>query len=153
MGLSSSPYIATMAMNYTFSDSVLEKFKEEMGYSDFDFSRYDEFLSYCLDDCIIFTSKSKKTDKYNSKQIHLIALEAVIYALNMQGWIASLHKANLMSDQLVFLGEFICTKTDTSRIQSNCYFVQYWCIRYSRIKYCTALHMLCKTTGCQAMQF
>ena len=57
MGLSSSPYIATMAMNYTFSDSVLEKFKEEMGYSDFDFSRYDQFLSYYLDDCIIFTSK------------------------------------------------------------------------------------------------
>ena len=52
-------------------------------------------------------------------QIHLIALESVIFALNLQGWIASLKKANLMSDQLVFLGEFICTKTDTSRIQSN----------------------------------
>ena len=108
-----------MAMNYTFCDSVLEKFKEEMGYTDVNFSRYDQFLSYYLDDCIIFTSKSKKTEKYSSKQIHLIALEAVIYALNMQGWIASLNKANLMSDQLVFLGEFICTKTDTSRIQSN----------------------------------
>ena len=114
MGLSSSPYIATMEMNYTFSDSVLEKLKEEMG-----FTHYDQFLSYYLDDCIIFTSKSKKTAKYSSKQIHLIALEAVIYALNMQGWIASLNKANLMSDQLVFLGEFICTKTDTSKIQLN----------------------------------
>ena len=119
MGLSSSPYIATMAMNFTFSDSVLEKFKQEMSYSDFDFSSFDQFLSYYLDDCIIFTSKAKQTEKYSSKQIHLIALEAVIYALNMQGWIASLNKANLMSDQLVFLGEFICTKTDTSKMQSN----------------------------------
>ena len=113
MGLSSSPYIATMAMNFTFSDSVLEKFKEEMGYADFDFSSYDQFLSYYLDDCIIYTSKSNKSEKYSIKQIHLIALESVIFALNLQGWIASLKKANLMSDQLVFLGDFICTKIDS----------------------------------------
>ena len=119
MGLASSPYIATMAMKYTFNDAVLEKFKEEMGYSMFEFKSYDDFLKYYLDDCIIFTSKHSKNVKYSSNEIHLIALESVIFALNQEGWIGSLKKANFMSDELVFLGEHICTKTDTSRIQES----------------------------------
>ena len=68
MGLASSPYIATMAMKFTFNDAVLEKFKEEMGYSMFEFKSYDDFLKYYLDDCIIFTSKHSKNVKYNSNQ-------------------------------------------------------------------------------------
>ena len=46
MGLASSPYIATMAMKYTFSDDDLEKFKEENNYADLPFSRFDQFLSF-----------------------------------------------------------------------------------------------------------
>ena len=119
MGLASSPYIATMAMKYTFSDDVLEKFKEEHNYADLPFSRFDQFLSFYLDDCLIYTPKELNCLKYNSRKLHLIYLEAVIYTLHAAGWIASLAKANFLSDKLVFLGKLIDTRNDTSKIQPN----------------------------------
>ena len=119
MGLASSPYIATMAMKYTFSNDVLDKFKEEHNYADLPFSRFDQFLSFYLDDCLVYTSKELNNSKFNSRKLHLICLEAVIYALHTAGWIASLSKANFLSDKLVFLGELIDTRNDTSKIQPN----------------------------------
>ena len=90
MGLSSSPYIATMAMQFTFSDAMLLKFKEENNYMDFKYTKFSEFIKYYLDDVIIFTDKKPKDSKYDSKQLHFIALEAIIFSLQHQGWIASL---------------------------------------------------------------
>ena len=100
MGLASSPYIASCAMQFTFSDAMLLKFKEENDLMDFPFTKFAQFSKYYLDDVIVFTSKKPKSCKYDSKQLHFIALEAIVFALQHQGWIASLQKANFLSDKL-----------------------------------------------------
>ena len=57
MGLSSSPYIAMMAMQFTFSDAMLLKFKEENNFMDFPYTKFAEFMKYYLDNVIVFTDK------------------------------------------------------------------------------------------------
>ena len=73
MGLASSPYIAMMAMQFTFSDAMLLKFKEENNFMDFPYTKFTEFVKYYLDDVIVFTNKKPKESKYDSKQLHFIA--------------------------------------------------------------------------------
>ena len=119
MGMSISPYIATSAMHWTFSDSVLEKFKAENNLNNLSFKHFSDFLIFYLDDCLIFNEKIEKNSQFNSKELHFILLKAVIFALSEAGWIASLKKANFLREKFIFLGTVIDTTSNFSKMQSD----------------------------------
>ena len=115
MGLKSSPYISSCAMQYTFSDSVLKKFKENNKIN-LPFTRYDQFSVFYLDDILIFSEK-KEFEGFDSKSLHLWCLEAILFALTEAGWIGSLKKANFLCTKFTFLGESLDTENCSSKIQ------------------------------------
>jgi hypothetical protein len=93
-GLSVSPYISAAAMNYTFSDSVLDRFKNEYHFKDLPFSSYNQFMDFYIDDIILYCKRDKFYEKYSPTALHYILLESVIWALNDAGWKGSLNKCN-----------------------------------------------------------
>ena len=97
-------------MHYTFSDEVLMKFKNERNLLDLPFMKYSEFSTFYLDDIIIYNKMSSKNAKYDPKTLHFILIDAIVFALNDAGWIASLKKCNFLKTKFLFLGTLIDTK-------------------------------------------
>ena len=62
-GLSVSPYISAAAMNYTFSDSVLDRFKNEYHFKDLPCSSYNQFMDFYIDDIILYCKRDKFYEK------------------------------------------------------------------------------------------
>ena len=118
-GLSVSPYISAAAMNYTFSDAILQRFKNEFGYHDLPFSSFKQYLDFYIDDIIIFNKRNIVHDKYSPTMLHHILLESVIFALNDAGWKGSLPKCNFLKPSFQFLGVEINTKTNNTKLLSD----------------------------------
>ena len=55
---------------------------------------------------------------FTPKKLHFICLEAILFALKENGWIASLNKSNFLKDEITFLGQIINCKDDSSRMSS-----------------------------------
>ena len=119
MGLSCSPFIAQQAMYWTFSDNVLERFKNENNFQDLEFTSFSQFLDFYLDDVIIYNSLKSKNSKYNPKKLHLILLRATIFALNEAGWISSLKKCKFLTTRFTFLGQEIDSSRNYSIMQHD----------------------------------
>ena len=118
-GLSVSPYISAAAMDYSFSDKVLERFKNEFNYQDLPFTSFSQFVSFYIDDVIIFNKRNISCKQYNPTTLHYILLESVIWALNESGWKGSLKKCNFMPKSFQFLGVVINTQSNTSKMLSQ----------------------------------
>ena len=100
MGLKSSPYISSCAMEYTFSPSVLKKFKEKYNI-EMPFTRYDQFSAFYLDDIICHTVK-QEYQGFDPISLHLACLDSILFALTEAGWIGSLKKATFLSSKFTF---------------------------------------------------
>ena len=130
-GLSVSPYIFAAARNYTFSDSVLQRFKNEFNCQDLPFTSYNQFVDFYIDDIILYCKRDKFYDKYDPTALHYILLESVIWALNDAGWKCSLNKCNFLRPTFQFLGVEINTKSNYSKMLSNrVESIQEWHHRY-----------------------
>ena len=106
-------------MNYTFSDAILQRFKNEFGYNDLPFSSFKQYLDFYIDDIIIFNKRNIVHDKYSPTMLHHILLESVIFALNDAGWKGSLPKCNFLKPSFQFLGVEINTKTNNTKLLSD----------------------------------
>ena len=118
-GLSVSPYISAAAMNYTFSDKVLERFKNEFSHQDLPFTSFNQFLDFYIDDVILYNKRNISCNKYDPTTVHYILLECVIWALNEAGWKGSLKKCSFMPPSFQFLGIEINTESNSSKMLSN----------------------------------
>ena len=119
MGISSAPYWAQTAMDWSFRDEVLERFQQEKNVK-IPFKSYRQFCLWYLDDCLLFSPliQNKETN-LSPKQLHLILLQAVLYALSEAGWLGSLNKCQLMTTDFSFLGTEMNSKEAYSFIQED----------------------------------
>ena len=99
-GLGIAPNIFVAAMNACFNDDILKEFKatKQWNQEDFPFHSFKDFLLFYIDDCLIATSKAGGED------LHLRALEAVLYAIQRCGLLFAPKKAQVMTSHLQFLG-------------------------------------------------
>ena len=118
MGLSNAPYIAFQAMKFSFRKEVLQQFLEKNNIKDFPLDSFDSFVKIYLDDILCHTPRKQISPNFTPKQLHFICLEAILFALNENGWIASLNKSNFLKDEITFLGQIINSKDDSSRMSS-----------------------------------
>ena len=120
-GLKSSPYLATQAMNYTFGKMVFRKFLQEKGINPdtFIFQSFDQFSAFYLDDVILYTAKDLSIPSLNMgpEEVHLLLVEAILWALETAGWIANKNKLSLLTTKFNFLGQVIDTTTNSSSMQ------------------------------------
>ena len=120
MGLSVSPFLAQSAMRWTFSTAVFKKFLQERGIDENKFPFKDfTYVLYYLDDVILFNKRNQCCSELNlsAKELHLVLLDSVIFALDQAGWIASKNKLSILSDEIVFLGQKINTKSNKVGMQ------------------------------------
>ena len=100
MGLANAPFIAFMAMKFTFRDEMLKQFLEINNITNFPYQSFDSFLKVYLDDILCHTPRKSEGKHYTPKQIHFICLQAIFFALKENGWIASLSKSNFLKDEV-----------------------------------------------------
>ena len=107
-GLKSSAAYANLAMKATFSQEVLQEFKDKYGLGDQDlpFDSYDYYVIFYLDDVLIHTSTSDYEER--SSQVHNNAIKSVLYALQRAGWKVSKEKTELRISDFIFLGQRFC---------------------------------------------
>ena len=121
MGTSLSPYLAALAMQWTFSKKVLEKFLRERGINPetFPHKSYQSFCVYYLDDILIYSNRNSTCPELNlnNKEMHLLLLDAVLFAVSEAGWIGSKKKLTVLSTKFTFLGEEINTEENQSKMQ------------------------------------
>ena len=121
MGTSLSPYLAALAMQWTFSKKVLEKFLRERGINPetFPHKSYQSFCLYYLDDILIYSNRNSTCPELNlnNKEMHLLLLDAVLFAVSEAGWIGSKKKLTVLSTKFTFLGEEINTEENQSKMQ------------------------------------
>ena len=118
MGLANAPFIAFMAMKFSFRDEMLKQFLEINKITDFPYKSFDSYLKIYLDDILCHTPRKPVCKHYTAKQLHFICLQSILFALKENGWIASLNKCNFLKDEVTFLGQVINCKKDTSRMSS-----------------------------------
>ena len=118
MGLSNAPYVAFQAMKFSFRKEVLQQFLDKNNIKDFPFESFDSFVKIYLDDILCHTPRKQISPKFTPKKLHFICLEAILFALQENGWIASLNKSNFLKDEITFLGQIINCKDDSSRMSS-----------------------------------
>ena len=99
-GLASSPFHAQSAMNLTFAKCIFQEWvkAERVDPQYFPYQDYTEFAVWFLDDCLIFTSEDLGT------AVHMLAIDAVLYALQRAGWILNLRKAQFLTNKIKWLG-------------------------------------------------
>ena len=119
MGISSTPYWAQTAMDWTFRDEVLERFQKENKVK-LPFKSYRQFCLWYLDDCLLFSpiNQSKETN-LSPKKLHSILLQATLFALSEAGWLGSLNKCQLMTTNFSFLGTEMNSAEAYSFIQED----------------------------------
>ena len=65
---------------------------------DFPFHDYDAILDQFVDDLAVYTPRNNLDNykgKYSPMQMHLLAIESIIYALSRFGWLISLRKSTI----------------------------------------------------------
>ena len=121
MGFVNAPYIASKAMQYTFSDGVFEKFLRIRGLTSTDvpYKSYSEFLIIYLDDIVCGTHTSGKDSSFDKFKLHSICLDAILFALEQSGWIIGLEKCEFMTQDFVFLGQRFNTVENSTGLESS----------------------------------
>ena len=111
-GISISPNIFVSAMRACFHDDILREFlaMQQWSSEDFPYKTWKEFLLYYIDDCLVFTKKEGGED------LHLKALECVLHAIQRCGLLFSPKKAQIMVDELHFLGHLLTPKQSFSEM-------------------------------------
>ena len=101
-GWCSSVFFATKATEVTFDQSTLEKFKmdKHLTEQEFPYSTYAEFLNAFVDDLTVFSPKDRK----NAIRLHLLCIEAVLFALKYHGWLIHLSKCTFLTPNFTFHG-------------------------------------------------
>ena len=91
-GWCSFVFFATKATKLTFDQSTLQNFirSKQLKKKDFPHSTYDSFISTFVNDVAIYSSKAYK----NPINLHLLCIEAVLYALKSHGWLIQIHLLN-----------------------------------------------------------
>ena len=121
MGTSLSPYLAALAMQWTFNKKVLEKFLRERNINPetFEHKSFESFCVWYLDDILIYSNRNSTCPGLNldSKEMHLLLLDAVLFAVSEAGWIGSKKKLTVLSTKFTFLGEEIDTEENLSKMQ------------------------------------
>ena len=121
MGTSLSPYLASLAMQWTFSKKVLEKFLRERNINPetFQHKSFESFCVWYLDDILIYSNRNSTCPELNlnNKEMHLLLLDAVLFAVSEAGWIGSKKKLKVLSTKFAFLGEEINTEENQSKMQ------------------------------------
>ena len=99
-GLASSVYHATAAMRVTLCQAVFDewKAKNNVDPKKFPYKSYSEIVSAYLDDLLIYTSESLGPD------VHLMALDAIFYALQRAKWVIGPAKCEFLTKNIKFLG-------------------------------------------------
>ena len=121
MGFVNAPYIASKAMQYTFSDGVFEKFLRIRGLTskDVPYKSYSEFLIVYLDDIVCGTHTSGRDASFDKFKLHSICLDAILFALEQSGWIIGLEKCEFMTQDFVFLGQRFNTVENSTGLESS----------------------------------
>ena len=76
----------------------MHRTKKVLSIKDFPYKSYLEFLSFFLDDVLIYTDEKLGTN------LHLTALDACFYAISRAGWVTNLKKCQFLTDKIKFLG-------------------------------------------------
>ena len=102
-GYAASPFWFCECMSACFSSEIYEEFKNIKNYSEEDlpYKNYREFTQWYIDDVIITTGRSL------GNQVHLRALESVLFAIRRAGLLLSPAKAQIFAKEVIFLGQQI----------------------------------------------
>ena len=114
-GLASSPYHSQSAMNITFADVIFNEWKlrNKISSSLFPYTSYRDFEDHFLDDILIFS------DINLGVEVHLLCIDAVMYALERAGWIIGLKKCQFFSEKIKWLGVDLNAKEGTAEINAD----------------------------------
>ena len=109
-GIASSPYIAQSAMNITFAKVIFDEWinKKKLSSQDFPYTSFNDFATWYLDDTLIYSDI-----KFGS-EVHWLAVDAVLYALERAGWICSMKKCQFMTNKIKWLGTDLNANTATA---------------------------------------
>ena len=101
-GLSISPLIFVSAMKASFTAELLQEFLARKGWTkkEFPFQECSEFLSYYVDDIIVWTDK-------DNPDLHLRCIEAMYWLLERAGLPLSPGKCKFMNKEFSFLGHVL----------------------------------------------
>ena len=91
----------------------MHRTKKGLSIKDFPYKSYLEFLSFFLDDVLIYTDEKLGTD------LHLTALDACFYAISRAGWVTNLKKCQFLTDKIKFLGVDLNAKEATAEIHAD----------------------------------
>ena len=91
----------------------MHRTKKGLSIKDFPYKSYLEFLSFFLDDVLIYTDEKLGTD------LHLTALDACFYAISRAGWVTNLKKCQFLTDKIKFLGVDLNAKEATAEIHTD----------------------------------
>ena len=115
-GALGSPFTAQSAMIYTFSDSVLRQWKLEKNIDStkMPYESFKDFIIFYLDDIMVASETGGNKPTFDKYELHLLCLEAVLYALEKSGWKIGLQKCRFLTQKFQFLGQtFDTTKNST----------------------------------------
>ena len=104
MGVTLSSYIGLQVTYITYSDDNLDCFLQMKGLTknsvEFPYSSVKQFLLIYMDDLLVFTDETQQ----NASNIHLLAVEFVLYCSKRMGLKFVMNKTIFMAKNFKFLG-------------------------------------------------
>ena len=120
-GAIGSPFTAQAAMNYTFSDDILEQWKREykIDSSKMPYTSFRQFILIYLDDILIGSKRSGSDSSFDQNELHLLCIQAALFALEKAGWKVGLAKCSFLTQKFQFLGQVFDTTTNSTGLNED----------------------------------